>query len=159
MILIVDDDKAIRSSLSFLLKRKGYDVECASCPQEAMEVVRNREPRLVIMDMNFTLSTTGDEGLTLLKQVKVFRPNVPVILITAWGTINLAVEGMKAGAVDFITKPWDNYLLMQRIGTILQLNSGSCSACGTAGMQGEKGNGSGEFDILQGGFHGYHSSR
>ena len=146
MILIVDDDKAIRSSLSFLLKRKGYDVECASCPQEAMEVVRNREPQLVIMDMNFTLSTTGDEGLTLLKQVKVFRPNVPVILITAWGTINLAVEGMKAGAVDFITKPWDHFLLMQRIGTILQLNSGSCSVCGTAGMQGEKGNGSGEFD-------------
>ncbi len=125
MILIADDDKAIRSSLSFLLKRRGYEVQSAANQQEAMEIVRNTEPQLILMDMNFSLSTTGDEGLTLLRQVKVFRPNVPVILITAWGTINLAVEGMKAGAVDFITKPWDNFVLMQRIETILQLNGKS----------------------------------
>ena len=73
--------------------------------------------------MNFTLSTSGEEGLTLLKQVKVFRPDVPVILMTAWGSIQLAVQGMQAGAFDFITKPWNNVALMQRIETALELNS------------------------------------
>ena len=79
-------------------------------------------PSLILMDMNFTLSTTGEEGLTLLKQVKVFRPDVPVILMTAWGTIPLAVEGIKAGAVDFISKPWDNRLLLQRVETALTIS-------------------------------------
>jgi two-component system NtrC family response regulator len=65
------------------------------------------------MDMNFSLTTTGQEGLVLLKQVKVFYPQVPVILMTAWGSIQLAVEGMKAGAFDFITKPWNNAALLQ----------------------------------------------
>ena len=75
------------------------------------------------MDMNFTLSTTGEEGLTLLKQVKVFRPDVPVILMTAWGSIQLAVQGMQAGAFDFITKPWNNAALLQRIETALELTA------------------------------------
>ena len=74
-------------------------------------------PQLILMDMNFTLSTSGEEGLTLLKQVKVFRPDVPVILMTAWGSIQLAVQGMQAGAFDFITKPWNNAALLQRIET------------------------------------------
>lgn len=72
------------------------------------------------MDMNFTLSTSGEEGLTLLKQVKIFRPDVPVILMTAWGSIQLAVQGMQAGAFDFITKPWNNAALLQRIETALE---------------------------------------
>ena len=84
-------------------------------------IVRNETPRLILMDMNFSLSTTGEEGLTLLKQVKLFRPEVPVILMTAWGSIGLAVDGMKAGAFDFVTKPWNNMALMQRIETALQL--------------------------------------
>ena len=75
------------------------------------------------MDMNFTLSTTGEEGLTLLKQVKIFRPDVPVILMTAWGSIQLAVQGMQAGAFDFITKPWNNAALLQRIETALELTA------------------------------------
>lgn len=122
MILIIDDDSAIRSSLSSLLKRKGYSVEAVACPQEVLDIVRHTAPRLILMDMNFTLSTSGEEGLTLLREVKIFQPHTPVILITAWGSIELAVEGMKCGAADFITKPWDNMLLMQRIETILQLN-------------------------------------
>jgi two-component system NtrC family response regulator len=75
------------------------------------------------MDMNFSLTTTGQEGLVLLKQVKVFYPQVPVILMTAWGSIQLAVEGMKAGAFDFITKPWNNAALLQRIETALKLTA------------------------------------
>ena len=80
MILIIDDDSAVRSSLSFMLKRAGYEAQTVPGPREAMEVVRSVAPDLILMDMNFTLSTTGEEGLTLLKQVKVFRPDVPVIL-------------------------------------------------------------------------------
>lgn len=121
MILIIDDDSAIRSSLSFMLKRAGYDVKAVSSPRETMEVVRAEAPQLMLMDMNFTLSTSGDEGLTLLKQVKLFRPEVPVILMTAWGSIQLAVQGMQAGAFDFITKPWNNAALLQRIETAIQL--------------------------------------
>lgn len=75
------------------------------------------------MDMNFSLSTNGEEGLTLLKQVKIFCPDVPVILMTAWGSIPLAVQGMQAGAFDFITKPWNNAALMQRIETALELTA------------------------------------
>ena len=77
---------------------------------------------MILMDMNFSLTTSGDEGITLLKQVKIFRPEVPVILMTAWGSIDLAVKGMQAGAFDFITKPWNNAALMLRIETALELN-------------------------------------
>lgn len=123
MILIVDDDKAIRSSLSLLLKRAGYDVLCAASPDEAMDIVRRHALALVIMDMNYSLATTGDEGLILMRQVKVFQPEVPIILITAWASIPLAVDGMKAGAFDFMPKPWDNRTLLQRVETALQLNA------------------------------------
>lgn len=128
MILIIDDDSAIRSSLSFMLKRAGYEVKAVGSPRETMEVVRAEAPQLMLMDMNFTLSTSGDEGLTLLKQVKLFRPEVPVILMTAWGSIQLAVQGMQAGAFDFITKPWHNAALLQRIETALQLAQSSSPA-------------------------------
>ena len=123
MILIVDDDSAVRSSLSFMLKRAGYNVKVVSGPREAIDIVRAEAPALILMDMNFTLSTTGEEGLTLLKQVKVFRPEVPVILMTAWESIQLAVQGMQAGAFDFITKPWNNAALLQRIETALELTA------------------------------------
>ena len=123
MLLIIDDDSGVRSSLSFMLKRAGYQLIAVTGPREAMEVVRSEAPSLILMDMNFTLSTSGEEGLTLLKQVKVFRPDVPVILMTAWGSIQLAVQGMQAGAFDFITKPWNNAALLQRIETALELTA------------------------------------
>ena len=123
MILVIDDDSAVRTSLSFMLKRAGYEVKAVNGPREAMEVVRSERPDLALMDMNFTLSTTGEEGLTLLRQVKVFRPDMPVILMTAWGSIELAVQGMQAGATDFVTKPWNNAVLLQRIETVLELSA------------------------------------
>ena len=130
MILIGDDDSAVRSSLSFMLKRAKYEVKTAAGPREVIDIVRAESPALILMDMNFTLSTTGEEGLTLLKQVKIFRPHVPVILMTAWGSIELAVQGMQAGAFDFITKPWNNAALLQRIETALQLFAPSDAASG-----------------------------
>ncbi|WP_308770020.1 sigma-54 dependent transcriptional regulator [uncultured Bacteroides sp.] len=123
MILIIDDDSAIRSSLSFMLKRAKYEVQAVPGPKEAMDVVHTVTPQLILMDMNFSLSTDGAEGLLLLKQVKLFCPDVPVILMTAWGSIPLAVQGMRAGAFDFITKPWNNAALMQRIETALELTA------------------------------------
>ncbi len=139
MILVVDDDIAIRSSLSFVLKRAGYEVKAVASPAEAADVVRSVAPQLILMDMNYSLSTDGEEGLTLLKQVKLFRQQVPVMLMTAWGSIELAVNGIKAGAFDFITKPWDNRALLQRIETAIQLsddapvNSDEFDRCGIIG--------------------------
>lgn len=125
MILIIDDDNAIRSSLSFILKHAHYTVQSAASPIEAVEVVKSMIPDLIIMDMNYTLATDGEEGLALLKQIKGLAPDVPIILMTAWGSIQLAVRGMQAGAFDFITKPWNNAVLMQHIETALQLNKSS----------------------------------
>lgn len=127
MILIIDDDNAIRGSLSFILKHAHYTAQSAASPIEAVEVVKSMIPELIIMDMNYTLATDGEEGLTLLKQIKVLAPDVPIILMTAWGSIQLAVRGMQAGAFDFITKPWNNAVLMQHIETALQLNKSSDS--------------------------------
>ena len=123
MILIVDDDDAIRASLKFLLGRTGLTAMAVSGPKEAVEAVRRQEPELILMDMNYSLSTTGEEGLELLRKVRILAPSTPVILMTAWGSISLAVEGMRLGAFDFITKPWDNTALMERIGTALHLGS------------------------------------
>ena len=123
MILIIDDDISIRASLSFMLKRAGYEVVAVASPKEAIATIRDTSPQLILMDMNFSLSTSGDEGITLLKQVKLFREDVPIILMTAWGSIDLAVKGMRAGAFPFITKPWNNASLLQRIETALELNT------------------------------------
>ena len=126
MVLVVDDDKSIRLSLKLILERNGYEVAMAEEPKEAVRIIRDMPTvELVLMDMNYniyrTSSNDGEEGLTLLKQIKVFRPDMPCILMTAWGTIDLAVRGMRAGAFDFITKPWDNGVLLERIQTALTL--------------------------------------
>lgn len=123
MILIIDDDSAIRLSLGLLLKRAGYEVDYAENPDEALTKIRATEYDLMLMDMNYTRSTTGEEGIELLMKTRIFQPETPVILITAWGSIELAVKGMKAGAYDFITKPWNNLVLLQRVKTALSLNS------------------------------------
>lgn len=117
MILIIDDDSSIRKSLALLLKRAGHSADTASGADEALAKIRANRYGLIIMDMNFGLSITGREGIELLMKTKILRPDTPVILITAWGSIELAVEGMRAGAYDFITKPWNNRLLLQRVET------------------------------------------
>ena len=129
MILVVDDDKNIRLSLKLILERNDYEVALAETPKAALQMIRNTPAiELVLMDMNYSISTDGEEGLTLLKQVKVFQPHLPVILMTAWGSIDLAVQGMRAGAFDFITKPWDNGVLLDRIETAVKLKRSVASA-------------------------------
>jgi len=121
MILIVDDDPSVVTSLSLLLKRHGHPNRSARSQEEALAVLREAEFDLVLQDMNFSRGTSGEEGLELLAEIRRLRPRMPVILITAWGSITLAVEGMKAGAADFVTKPWSNAQLLQSVETALSL--------------------------------------
>ncbi|HEX6086733.1 MAG TPA: sigma-54 dependent transcriptional regulator [Thermoanaerobaculia bacterium] len=121
MILIVDDDASITASLALLLKQHGYASAQAHTPAEALATLRRERPRLVIQDMNFSRQTTGEEGLDLLERIRAEEPALPVILMTAWGSIQLAVEGMRRGAADFVTKPWSNANVLQSIETALNL--------------------------------------
>jgi len=125
MILIVDDDPSIAASLSLLLKQHGHASVTAPAPAEALAIVRREQPALVIQDMNFTRRTSGEEGLQLLSAIRDEAPATPVILMTAWGSISLAVEGMKRGAADFITKPWSNAHVVQSVETALALRGAS----------------------------------
>lgn len=133
-ILVIDDDAAVRLSLAMLLKRRGHTVAQASGEVEALAAVRaslrgeGEAIDLMLMDMNYTSSTTGRDGLELLAKVKVLMPKVAVILMTAWGSIPLAVEGVKGGAMDFVTKPWDNRDLISRVETALSLSCGHAPA-------------------------------
>lgn len=122
MIYIVDDDKAVRLALGVALKHSGYEYRTFEGPDDLLTAVRARCPELIISDMNFGTRIDGNDGLELLQRLKILCPTVPVILITAWGSIPLAVEGVKAGAFDFITKPWNGRLLMQRVATALELS-------------------------------------
>src|SRR5438552_3359253 len=112
MILIVDDDQSVVASLALLLKQVGYRSQSASNPSEALEKIESENFNLVLQDMNFSRQTTGEEGLELLKQIKTRRPNLPVILMTAWGSISLAVTGIRTGASDFVTKPWTHQQIL-----------------------------------------------
>lgn len=114
-ILVIDDDIAVCTSLRLLLKQAKYEVYTSLNPEDALQWLRSNKPELIIMDMNYSLETSGKEGLELLQKVKIFHQEVPVILITGWGSIALAVEGIKNGASDFITKPWDNDHLLSAI--------------------------------------------
>lgn len=120
-ILIVDDDSSVSASLALLLKQAGLEYRVAADPESALTALEQRPIDLVIQDMNFSRSTTGEEGLSLLQEIRRRRPALPVVLLTGWGSIDLAVAGMKAGAADFVTKPWDNERLLQTVRTALSL--------------------------------------
>src|SRR5436190_8155885 len=128
MILIVDDDRSVTASLALLLKQAGLPSTAAASPEEALDVLRRQPCQLVIQDMNFSRRTSGEEGLALLQRIKAVTPALPVVLITAWGSINLAVEGMKAGAADFVTKPWTNAQMLETVKTTLGLAASRATA-------------------------------
>lgn len=139
-VMVVDDDFSVRSVLSLLLKRAGLKTLTAADAAGALAHVRRDPPALIIMDMNFSGATTGDDGLELLQKVKVLAPDTAVILITAWGSIPLAVEGMRLGASDFITKPWRNDSVLKSVRTALELraternsDAGDFDRCGIIG--------------------------
>jgi len=121
MILIVDDDPSVTASLGLLLKQAGYPSHAVASPAAALDWLGGHPCDLVLQDMNFSRRTSGEEGMDLLRRIKAVKPGLPVILITAWGSIALAVAGMKSGAADFVTKPWTNEQLVQTVRTALGL--------------------------------------
>lgn len=123
MILIVDDDPSVIASLELLCKREGYVSRGAATPEEALERLAGESFRLVLQDMNFSRATSGEEGLALLAEIRRRWSDLPVVLLTAWGSIDLAVAGMKAGASDFITKPWQPRRLLQAVATALDVQA------------------------------------
>jgi len=121
MILIIDDDLAVRTSLMLLLKTEGYEVMTSGEPEQAIQLIKESSPQLIILDLNFSIDTSGKEGMQLLEMIKKVDDKIPIILITGWGTIELAVQGMKMGANDFLNKPWSNDHVLQSVKTLLDL--------------------------------------
>ena len=125
-VLIVDDDRHVCTSLALLLRRRGgYDVRAIHHPRELEGAFAGGAPDLVVLDMNFTVTTTGRAGLEALRQIRALAPAVPVILVTGWASVRLAVEGMKLGAADFLAKPWDNAAVLASVRDALALRGGA----------------------------------
>ncbi len=122
-ILLIDDDQTVCISIGLLLKRAGFRSRSVHRPRDIFPALAEKLPDLVLLDMNFTIETTGRKGLEILNNIRQEYPQLPVILMTGWATVQLAVEGMKAGARDFIAKPWDNKQLLSSIKTILALDT------------------------------------
>lgn len=122
MILIVDDDIAIRTSLKMLLKQNSFESVQASNEKEALHQLNQNTVNLILLDLNFSRDTSGKQGLAFIQAIRKKGFTVPIIIITAWGSIELAVKGMNFGASDFISKPWENEHLLKSIKTLLNLN-------------------------------------
>ena len=120
-VLVVDDDRSVQVSLALLLKQSGYEVLTCDEPKQVLPLLATRSVDLILQDMNFSPQTSGEEGLALLAAIKEQHPVLPVLLMTAWGSIALAVRGVKIGAADFFTKPWQNAQLVELIKTTLEL--------------------------------------
>lgn len=118
-ILIIDDDRTVCRSLELLLRRADYEVQSVHYPEEALPAIAAQRPNLILLDLNFTIDTSGRGGMRLLGEILQAHPRLPIIQMTGWATVQLAVEGMKAGARDFIAKPWDNNELLNAVATVL----------------------------------------
>jgi sigma-B regulation protein RsbU (phosphoserine phosphatase) len=114
--LIADDDAGIVLALQILLGNNGYDLETVSSPAAVLEAVRKSQFDVVLMDLNYTRDTTsGREGLDLVSRVHALDPTLPIVVMTGWGTVDLAVEAMRLGVCDFVQKPWDNSRLLKTL--------------------------------------------
>lgn len=123
-ILIADDQRDVREALRLLLKSEGWNCTAVEGPAEALNAAQKKSFDVALIDLNYTRDTTsGTEGLELLRELKKLDEELPVVVMTAWGTINVAVEAMRHGAGDFIEKPWDNQRLMSVLGNQRALGS------------------------------------
>jgi DNA-binding NtrC family response regulator len=121
-ILIADDQLDVLEALRLMLKAEGFQIETARSVAAILTMVETRELDAVIMDLNYTRDTTsGREGLDLIPKIVALEPNLPIIVMTAWGSVDGAVEAIRNGAWDFIEKPWDNARLMTTLRTQLEL--------------------------------------
>jgi DNA-binding NtrC family response regulator len=122
-VLIADDQADVLEALRLLLKAEGFQLETASSPAGVLAAVEAREFDVALIDLNYTRDTTsGDEGLNLLVRIQGLDPSLPVVVMTAWGSVELAVEAMRRGARDFIQKPWDNARLLAIVRTQIELS-------------------------------------
>jgi DNA-binding NtrC family response regulator len=121
-VLVADDQRDVLDSLRLLLKGEGYDVATAGSPEAVVEAVRTDRVDAVLMDLNYARDTTsGREGLDLLEELQSIDATLPVVVMTAWASVEVAVEAMRRGARDFVEKPWDNARLLSVIGTQVDL--------------------------------------
>jgi sigma-B regulation protein RsbU (phosphoserine phosphatase) len=115
-VLVADDQADIRTSLHLALKCAGFDAQMADSPEAVLTAVARQQFDVVLMDLNYTRDTTsGGEGLDLLPRLKSLDHDLPVVAMTAWATIDLAIEAMRRGAGDFVLKPWDNATLVRTV--------------------------------------------
>jgi DNA-binding NtrC family response regulator len=123
-VLIADDQADVLEALRLLLKAEGYQTEAVKSPAGVVKAVEGRDFSLVITDLNYTRDTTsGQEGLDLLSKLQSIDSSLPVVVMTAWASVDLAVEAMRRGARDFVTKPWDNPRLLTIVKNQIELGS------------------------------------
>src|SRR5687767_4693344 len=121
-ILIADDQRDVLEALRLLAKGEGYQADTVDSPAAALKALEQRDYDTVLIDLNYARDTTsGEEGLDLLTRIHAAAESLPVIVMTAWGSVNLAVEAMRRGARDFIEKPWDNERLLTILRTQIEL--------------------------------------
>ena len=122
-ILIADDQREVREALRLMLKAEQFDTETAGSPAEILQAVTTRDFDAVLMDLNYTRDTTsGREGLDLLARLRAVDDALPVVVMTAWASVDVAVEAMRRGARDFVEKPWDNARLLAILRTQIDLH-------------------------------------
>src|ERR1700723_3474753 len=122
-LLVADDQPHILEALHLLLKPEGYQLEMVRSPALVLEALARDSFDGVLVDLNYTRDTTsGQEGLDLVARVKEMDAELPVVVMTAWGNIDLAVEAMRRGAGDFIQKPWENARLLSILRTQMELH-------------------------------------
>src|SRR5689334_22043190 len=123
-VLIADDQRDVLEALKLLLKAEGFNIHTASSPAGVLDSLQSREFDAVLMDLNYARDTTsGQEGLDLLSRIQAIDGTLPVIVMTAWGTVDLAVEAMRRGARDFVQKPWENARLLAILRTQVELSN------------------------------------
>jgi DNA-binding NtrC family response regulator len=121
-LLIADDQRDVLEALRLLLKADGYLIDAVESPAAVVTALGDREYDAVLIDLNYARDTTsGSEGLDLLRQIQQVDASLPVVVMTAWGSVNLAVEAMRRGARDFVEKPWNNERLQAIIRTQVEL--------------------------------------
>jgi len=121
-ILVADDQADVLESLRLLLKGEGYEIEMVQSPSQVIEALKARDFDVALLDLNYARDTTsGREGLDLLAGLQAMDSKLPVVVMTAWGTIELAVEAIQSGARDFIEKPWENQRLLSILRTQVEL--------------------------------------
>src|SRR5882762_5548221 len=121
-ILIADDQADVLAALRLLLKGERFQIETASSPAGVLRAIDSQEFDVILIDLNYARDTTsGSEGLDLLTRIRTADPTLPIVVMTAWGSVDLAVEAMRRGARDFIQKPWDNARLLAVVRTQVEL--------------------------------------